>query len=104
MKHFFKKNQGGDVSDCNLPFKEDGEAAVQLTVNEDQLDKVTDGTHDFDVVNDKVVLKESNRKAEKLAKKQAIEDKKTQVAELKAKLKAGQASNEEVQSILATLL
>jgi hypothetical protein len=106
MQQFFVKTEAG-VTRANYPIRENGIDSKPFEVSDEDLKKVEEGTHDFDIVKDKLVLVESNRKQQaeaiELQKQTEIEAAKARKIELIQKVTEGKATKEE-QEEFANLL
>jgi len=109
MIHITKSESG--ITWSNWPITENGVSSIPFKVSEEDLKSVTEGTKEFDVINGEVILKDSNKKAEReeaerLAKEEKEAEelaKKTRKRELISKVALGTATEEE-QDEFADLL
>lgn len=106
MKIYIAKN-GLSVTHSTHEFKENDVVAMPFEVTQEQLDCVSAGTHDFDVVDGQPCIVESDRAAKLEEARQTLlaeqEAKKTRKLELIQKVTSGTATQEE-QTEFANLL
>lgn len=109
MIHITKSESG--ITWSNWPITENGVSSIPFECTQEQLQEVQEGTKEFDIIDGQIVVKESNRKAEreaqeaqaKLEAEQAELAKKQRKKELIAKVAAGTATEAE-QEEFADLL
>lgn len=109
MIHITKSESG--ITYSNWPITENGVSSIPFECTEEDLSAVTEGTKEFDIIDGQVILKDSNKKAEREAKEaqdkleaeQAELARKQRKKELIAKVAAGTATEAE-QEEFADLL
>lgn len=102
IKHFVKHGLRWTFGD--LPMEENGIKSIASDVTQEQINMINEGTHDFDIVNGKVVFVESDRKDQMDEIKAQQEAEAQENEELKAKLAGGKATPEEVQVALSKII
>ena len=104
MKMYFAQHVDGKVTWASFPIKETNAKSYEFEVSEKDLKDVMEGEKDFVIENGELLLVESNRKQilEELKEEQKQELIEKQA--LKEKLEKGEATPEEIQTLLAKLL
>lgn len=109
-KYFILKN-GDAITYSNWEISENGIKSISCEVSNEDLAEINDGTKEFDIIDGEVIIKPSNKKAERLAREAAEKDaaeaaiqaKKARKLELIKKVSLGTATEEE-QEEFANLL
>lgn len=104
MKMYFAQHVDGKVTWASFPIKETNAKSYEFPVSEKDLKDVMEGEKDFVIENGELLLVESNRKQILEEVNQQRQEEEIGKQALKAKLEKGEATPEEIQTLLAKLL